>query len=109
MSAYELPPMVERFGEAYELPMIAGRAPPTSPAFAGARRPKVRWPTSVYDIEFDTPSNYRAFRSMARQYPETYGEPESDRGGWILPPVEKMTRFLEAIHAFGGRIVYEKP
>ena len=61
-------------------------------------------PHEAYDLVFDTQAEFRWFKRMAAEYPETYGE-GTLVGGWLFPSDPTKGRIAEALRAANGRAV----
>lgn len=59
----------------------------------------------IVELEFERPHDWRQFRHLAANYPDRYGRQTHEGGGWKLPHKRHLGDLLEALRAYGGRIV----
>lgn len=59
----------------------------------------------IVELEFEKPHDWRQFRVLAANYPERYGTPTPEGGGWKLPVKRHQGDLLVALRAYGGRVV----
>lgn len=59
----------------------------------------------IAELVFEKPYNFRRFQRLAAHQPEKYGSRTLEGGGWRLPRKRHMDALLEALDAYGGRIV----